>query len=191
LLSTFRTPLTESAARSALALLAPAVPIAYESGDAEARYATLLGAFQAGLALNASVVLGHSLAYVVAARAGLAHGVSCAMALPYCLAHCRPAREPAIAEIARIVCGSADATDLVRWLLEANERMAIPPSLEAVGIAADALPAMARECVERYPRPNHPASIEAEDVEQLLERFLHGDALDAWSAAGDRVGSHA
>jgi hypothetical protein len=43
----------------------------------------LLGAYQAGLALNASVVLGHSLAYVIAGEARLPHGVSCAMALPY------------------------------------------------------------------------------------------------------------
>jgi alcohol dehydrogenase class IV len=194
LLSTFRTPLTESAARTALMLLARSVPIAYETGDADARYATMLGAFQAGLALNASVVLGHSLAYVVAARAGLAHGVSCAMALPYCLAHCRPTSELAIAEIAQIVCGRADATELVRWLLEANERMVIPSSLEAVGIQADALPAMARECIERYPRPNHPVPIELEDVERLLERFQAGDVLEAWNdaaAKADRVRSHA
>src|SRR5829696_920984 len=121
LLSTFRTPLSETAGRAALALLAQSVPAAYANGaDAEARHATLLGAYQAGLALNASVVLGHSLAYVIAAEASLPHGVTCAMALPYALVHARPAREEAIAEIAGIVTGEPDADRFVRWLVETN-----------------------------------------------------------------------
>lgn len=185
LLSTFRTPLSEQAAKAALQLLGGSVQQAYASGAPQARYGTLLGAYQAGLALNASVVLGHSLAYVIAARAKLPHGVSCAMALPYCLAHARPAREREIAEIAQILCDDRDATaeDLLRWLLDANAEMGIPASLAALGIEADALAEMASECVQRYPRPNHPVPIEAEDLERLLESFHAGDALGAWNAA--------
>lgn len=183
LLSTFRTPLSETAGKAALALLGEAVPAAYaDGGDLAARHATLLGAYQAGLALNASVVLGHSLAYVVAAHAGrLAHGVACAMALPYCLAHARPARVYQIDEIAQIVVGERDAERFVRWLVEQNDAMGIPPSLAALGIEADALPAMARECVESYPRPNHPVPIDAEGVERLLTHFHQGDPLAAWN----------
>jgi alcohol dehydrogenase class IV len=193
LLSTFRTPLTESAARMALELLADSVRAAYVTGDIAARHDTLLGAFQAGLALNASVVVGHSMAYVVAARAGLPHGVTCAMALPYCLAHCRPAREDAIAEIAQIVCGEPDARQFMRWLVDANAAMAIPPSLQAVGVEASAISAMARECIASYPRPNHPVELDADSVERLFEHFLHGDALAAWDEAspapvGGRIG---
>jgi len=181
LLSTFSTPLTEAAARSALAQLVAGVPAAYASGSREAREATLLGAHQAGLALNASVVLGHSLAYAIAAEAQLSHGVSCAMALPYCLAHCRPVAEPRIAEIAEIVCGpGAAALDLVEWLTATNAALGIPESLEAVGIGADALDRIARACVEDYPRPNHPRPIELDSVRALLEDFEAGDAASAW-----------
>jgi len=181
LLSTFRTPLTEIAGRGALALLADAVPAAYANpGDVEARHRTLLGAYQAGLALNASVVLGHSLAYVVAAEANLPHGVTCAMALPYCLAHARSAREREIAEIAEIVTGEADPDALVRWLVARNAEMAIPPSLAAVGIDASRLGAMAQTTVDAYPRPNHPVPIDAEGVERLLVRFHAGEPLAAW-----------
>jgi alcohol dehydrogenase class IV len=186
LLSTLRTPLSEAPARSALALLPSALRAAYDGGGVRDREATLIGAYQAGLGLNASVVLGHSLAYVVAAEAGLSHGVSCAMALPYCLAHARPTSEARIAEIAAIVCADpdADAGDLVRWLLETNAAMGIPPSLEAVGVSADAVPAMARDCVESYPRPNHPRPIAVDDIEELFGDFLGGDAEASWSRAG-------
>ena len=185
LLSTFATALTEAAARAALESLSWAVPEAFESGTPEAREATLLGAFQAGLALNASVVLGHSLAYVIAARANLPHGVSCAMALPYCLAHARPAREREIDAIARLVCREEDADGgrLVAWLAEANERMGIPMSLKEVGIPASDLAAMAMECVESYPRPNHPAPIDVPALETLLGYHFEGAQTDAWNAS--------
>jgi alcohol dehydrogenase class IV len=186
LLSTFRSPPSEAAAKSALGLLAKGLPAAYAEGDEASRETTLLGAYQAGLALNASVVLGHSLAYVIAAEAELPHGVSCAMALPYCLAHARPAREEAIAEIAEIVCDDdeAGAEDLVRWLLDANAEMGIPPSLEAVGIDAARLPELTRSTVEDYRRPNHPVPIDAEGVGRLLRDFMVGDALASWSRSG-------
>jgi len=184
LLSTFRTPLTEVAGRAALAFLADSVPAAYADGsNADARHKTLLGAYQAGLALNASVVLGHSLAYVVAAEASLPHGVTCAMTLPYCLAHARPAREEAIAEIAGIVTGAPEPERLVRWLVERNDAMEIPPSLAAVGIDASRLGAMAQTTVASYPRPNHPVPIDAEGIERLLAHFHAGEPLAAWDGA--------
>jgi alcohol dehydrogenase class IV len=184
LLSTFRTPLSERAALSALGLLADNVAEAFRTGAPEARHATLLGAYQAGLALNASVVLGHSLAYVVAGRANLSHGVSCAMALPYAVAHCRSAREAEIAAIAGVMCGAEDADLLIPWLVEANNAMGIPPSLSAVGIGQEALAVMAEECMTSYPRPNHPVDIDADSLEIVLERFLEGDAIGAWQDFG-------
>jgi alcohol dehydrogenase class IV len=184
LLSTFRTPLSERAALAALGFLADGVPEAFKTGAPDARYATLLGAYQAGLALNASVILGHSLAYVVAGRASLSHGVSCAMALPYAVAHCRSAREAEIAEIAGVMCGDANADLLVPWLVEANGLMGSPPSLAAVGIDQGSLASMAEECMSSYPRPNHPAPIDAESLERVLARFLDGDAIGAWQEFG-------
>ena len=180
MLSTFRTPVTTSAAREALSLLSRALPAAYENGDLEARYGTALGAYQAGLALNASVVLGHSLAYAIAARTGLPHGVTVAMALPYCLAHARPASEVQIAEMARIVCGEPDPELLVRWIVEHSRRMQIPTSLAELGVAYDDLPAMAADCVEAYPRPNHPVPIDQSGVLALLERMYAGEPYEAW-----------
>ncbi|RHW23990.1 iron-containing alcohol dehydrogenase [Nocardioides immobilis] len=180
MLSTFRTPVTAAAAREALALLARSLPAAYDKGDLDARYGTALGAYQAGLALNASVVLGHSLAYAIASRTGLPHGVTVAMALPYCLAHARPASEHQIADMAEIVCGKADPELFLRWIVEHSHRMAIPGSLKELGIPLEALPAMAADCVESYPRPNHPTPIDQPGVLALLERMHAGEPLEAW-----------
>jgi|tagenome__1003787_1003787.scaffolds.fasta_scaffold20850061_2 alcohol dehydrogenase class IV len=183
LLSTFRTPVTVAAAREALALLATALPAAYEVGDLESRYGTALGAYHAGLALNASVVLGHSLAYAIASRTGLPHGASVAMALPYCLAHARPAGEEQIAEMAAIVCGRRDPELFVRWVVEHSSRMGIPTSLAELGVEVDELPEIAADCVDGYPRPNHPVAIDTPGVLALLTRLHAGEPYAAWRDA--------
>jgi len=180
LLSTFRTPVTTSAAHEALALLSKSLPAAYERGDLESRYGTALGAYHAGLALNASVVLGHSLAYAIASRTGLPHGVTVAMALPYCLAHVRNACETEIADMARIVCGAPDPELFLQWIVEHSQRMRIPTSLAELGVAEDELAAIAADCVENYPRPNHPVPIDQAGVLSLLERLHAGQPYEAW-----------
>lgn len=182
LLSTFSTPMTQGAAASALANLARWLPVAYDEGTPESRAGTLLGAYEAGLALNAGVVLGHSLAYTIASRTRLGHGVTCAMALPYCLAYNRPAAGARLAAIADAVGVEGGGEELVGWVADLADRLGTPGSLAAVGIGADALPEMARECVELYPRPGSPVPLEAARIERVLACFLEGDARGAWAA---------
>jgi alcohol dehydrogenase class IV len=76
----------------------------------------------------------------------------------------------------------------VPWLVDVNARLGIPSSLDAVGIAEDALGDVARECLEAYPRPNHPVAVDQDRLEALLRRFHVGDAAGAWN---DAARSHA
>lgn len=191
-LSEYRSPLTVAAASAAFSALVRWLPEAYEDGSASSRMATLMAAYQAGLALNASVVVGHSMAYAIAARTGLSHGATCAMALPYCLAYCRPAAADRLARlaIAAGLGGEDDAT--FRWVAATNDALGIPISLASVGIEAEQLSALAAEVVESYPRPNNPTPVERERLEDLLG-FLHrGERELAWTknaALGGNGGS--
>ncbi|MEA2495475.1 MAG: hypothetical protein QOJ29_3386 [Thermoleophilaceae bacterium] len=184
LLSTFATPMTTVHASAALETLSRSLLPAYERQSEAALAAMLFGSYQAGLALNASVVVGHSLAYTIAARAGLSHGVTCAMALPYCLAYCRPGAEPQMRLAAAVTGAGTDAHDLLVWTLALNEALEIPASLGAVGISEADLDAMALECVETYPRPNNPVPLNGASIARLLARFHDGDAEAAWQEAG-------
>ncbi len=181
-LSTFRTPMTTAVAHAALTGLADALPEAFAHGTPRSRYTTLVGAYNAGLALNASVVIGHSVAYTIAARTGLPHGLTCAMALPYCLAYCRPEADERMAALAGTLGLGRTSTDLLGWLTGLNATMDIPASLTTVGIDASHLADMARECVETYPRPNNPVPVTQTDVERLLAFFLTGNIDGAWSS---------
>lgn len=181
--STFRMPITADQSTSALRRLAPAIRVAHDSDDPVAHLEMLVGAYEAGLALNASVVLGHSLAYTIAARTQLPHGVTCAMTLPYCLAYCRPAADDSIASLGPSLGLDPVADEVIDWILDLTADLGIPGSLAEVGLTARDLPEMARECIERYPRPNNPVPITAAALMPLLDRFQAGGARSAWDAA--------
>ena len=187
-MSTFSNALTEETERAAMRLIAGAVRRAYRNpDDLEARREMLFGAFLSGLALNASTLLGHSIAYTIANRTHLPHGVTCAMALPYCLAYNVRAAGWRIADAARLITGSAEAAprDLVAWVEATNRELAIPRSLKDVGIARSDLAAMAAECAERYPRPNNPEPLQVAKLERLYHFMWSGDPIAAltWSEA--------
>jgi alcohol dehydrogenase class IV len=190
LLSTFRSPLSEARSRSALRHLSHALPAAF-AGEPSAHGEMLLGAHEAGLGLNASVAVGHSIAYAIAGQAGLSHGVSCAMALPYCLAYCRPASEDQLVEMAPWAGLEPEPKAMLDWIVELNDDLGIPGSLAEVGIDVDAIPTMAREVVELYPRPNNPVPVELESLEALFVDFYNGHAQEAWSRHAARAGSAA
>ena len=65
-------------------------------------------------------------------------------------------------------------------IVEHSQRMAIPGSLQELGVPLDALPAMAADCVDSYPRPNHPTPIDQPGVLALLERMYAGEPIEAW-----------
>jgi Alcohol dehydrogenase, class IV len=177
-ISTNATTLTDTAARSAIGLLAPALPRAYHDGsDHSARAQTLTAAHLAGCSLNASVTLGHSIAYTIASRTRLPHGITAGMALPYSLAYALPAVHGRLGGIASNlgVGASSLVEDLLRWLLDLDRQLGAATSLHEVGIGEDQLAEMATECVHVYPRPNNPVPLEQRRLTELLSYFHQGD----------------
>lgn len=179
-ISTRANPLTEAMSRQAVRMLSTDLRRAFHVGsDLEARRATLYAAHLAGRALNASSVLGHSIAYTIANRAHLAHGITCAMALPFCLAYSLP--DGGVSRRLSILAGEvADeqvrtGLDLLRWIEELKEELAVPESLKVVGIEEGETVAMAQECLELYPRPNNPVPLQLERLGELYESLWRGD----------------
>ena len=164
LLSTFRTPVTTAprARRSRCCPESLAGGVRARA-TSSARYGTALGAYQAGLALNASVVLGHSLAYAIASRTGLPHGVTVAMALPYCLAHARhgvrgPDRGHGPDRLRRARPRALRPVDRRAQPPDARSR----PRSRSSAYRARRCPPMAADCVEQLPAsessgPHRPA----------------------------------
>ncbi len=132
-------PVSDAAAVQAATLVARWLEVAYrDSADVEARHVeTLVAAHLAGHALNAGVVVGHSMAYVLAEEAHLSHGVSAAMALPYCLLYNLGAARARLDAIAPAITGDpgADGPALIRWVARLARTLGIPATLGDVGMA--------------------------------------------------------
>ncbi len=175
-LSTNRTRLTGVMGAEAVEVILGSIEDAV-AGDRKARGRLLYAAYVAGLALNAGVVLGHSLGYVLARRAHLAHGVSCALALPWCLAYNARAADEATRSIALQVTGgrSDDLQVAAAGIGALAGRLGLPRTLADVGIDAADVAAMAEETVSLYPRPNNPEPLTEERVRLLLEHMASGD----------------
>lgn len=184
-ISTNATALTDSAARSAVSLLATALPQAWANGDdLDARAATLEGAHLAGRSLNAGVVVGHSIAYTIADRVHLPHGITTGMALPYALAYSLPVVDERLttlsASLAPLTGGTTDG--LLSWLQGLSTSLGAPGSLAEAGLDRSDVAGMTEDVLTRYPRPNNPVPLEADRLNALMGHFHDGDLTTAVAA---------
>jgi alcohol dehydrogenase class IV len=181
ILSTNRSSFSLAAAGRALALLRDELEPAV-GGDPRAKARVLYAAHLSGLALNAGVVVGHSLAYVIARHAPMPHGASCALALPYCLAYNRAIDDGLADYVAVAVTGEPRATmkAAAEHLEALTGRLGLPQTLASVGITGSELGHMAAETVADYPRPNNPVPLENQGLTTLLQHMHRGDLAAAW-----------
>lgn len=181
-LSTNATPLTDTVALDAVELVSGNLldTIAHPR-DLAARQRMLEAAYFGGLALNAGAVIGHSIAYTVALRTGLSHGMTTALALPYAVAYNLGAieRRNRLRLLAHALTGDRHACTLsvVEALYGFLTSCGLPSSLKAVGIHHDELPHMVDDCLTHFPRSNNPEPLGREALIALYEHMFEGDPL--------------
>jgi alcohol dehydrogenase class IV len=148
-----------------------------EGQNLEARRAMSYAAFTGGLCLNAGVVLGHSVAYTIAGRANMPHGVSCAIALPYTMVfNLQESRERLRAAAAQVFeTTTASPEDLVLWVYNLNRNLGLPVGLEEIGLSEQDVEPMIDECITKYPRPTNPVQINHYNLKVLYSYLLKGD----------------
>jgi alcohol dehydrogenase class IV len=175
LMSTSATPLTDAVALQGLDLLCRYLPSVYQNGgDISARAWVQAGAFLGGVALSAGMILGHSMAYTLANRLRLAHGLSCAVALPYCMAYNLPVAADRMGAIAEVMGAGLEPRAAVLAIHRLNSSLGIPESLRSMGLASKDLAALVEECITIYPRPNNPRALEPGALLRLYEAAWTG-----------------
>lgn len=186
LMSTDRSPMTVHHAKEAIALLVTNLGAACR-GDAEARAACLWASHLAGQALNAGVLLGHSLAYCVAHERSVPHGVSSGLALPYCIAFNASGLEPDCATTLARALTSGRSDDLVEAAHGVQAllgHLELPATLAALGIDEDADDRIAKRCATEYPRSNNPTPMDVDALRRLVPAMRTGDLAAAFTASG-------
>lgn len=174
-------PITDMFAREAVKNVFKYLKRAYSKGDdVEAREGMCKAALFAGIAIQAKMIYGHSIGYTIATKYSLPHGVSCAIPLPYVIEHTLPVTAPKVAELANIVGLGADeevmkkAYSFIRAVKDLVAGLNIPTSLKEVGVPKGMLEELARECLAKWPRENHPVEMSINSMVQLYENIWEG-----------------
>jgi len=187
-MSTISSPITELHAFEAIRIIVADLAAAYD-GDIEATGRVQWAAYLAGLALNAGVVLGHSLAYAINHEKPLPHGTTCAIALPYCIAynqHFNPRLASALAQA--LTQGASDDLEVAAEAVKAlAHRVGQPTDLNESGVPAGTEDGMATRCVEVYPRPTNPEPMDGARIRQLIDAMREGDLGRAFAVTGSNT----
>ena len=180
-LSSLASPITDAAALDGIRLIVGNLETAYaDGGNRKAREAMSLGALMGGIALQAKMVYGHSIGYTIATRFRLAHGISCGLPLPYVVASYAVACGPKMGKLGEAygVPRGDDPNAVGAAMAEVARRMCqsvrIPTTLKELGVGEKDLPALARECLQLYPRPNSPLVFDQKSMERLYRMMWEG-----------------
>jgi alcohol dehydrogenase len=184
LMSTARSPMSAHHALRAIELLTSALEHATQ-GDSDSLASCLWASHLAGQALNAGVVLGHSLAYCLAYVRPMPHGTSCALALPYCIAY-NAGLEDGLASALALSLTSGASTSLraaAEAVRDLAARIGLPTTLDEAGVAPGTEKLIAERCVTEYPRPTNPEPLHTGRLTALAVAMRSGDLDAAFYAA--------
>lgn len=178
-LSVHATPLSDQLALAAVQQIAASLRRAVWRGDLESRTAMALGSTLAGMAFGqAGVGAAHALAYPLAGRYPLPHGLTVALFLPEVLAYNLPAQAQKVPALLAATgephaAGRAALDALCRWLKDLLNDVGIPDLWRRTGLAVDVatVDRMAAEAVgiTRIMR-NNPRPVGADQARDIYLR---------------------
>ena len=183
LMSTAHSPMSSHNALRAIELLIGNLEAACK-GDQDALGNCLWASHLAGQALNAGVVVGHSLAYCLSYEKPMAHGVSCALALPYTLAYNQNLNSElaGVLSLALTSGRSSSLVDAAQGILALVKRLGLPSNLDEAEIPTGAEANIVARCISEYPRPTNPEPLSEATLAVLVEAMRRGDLAYAFTA---------
>lgn len=182
IMSTKASTASEHHAERAIRTLIANLPQAVEH-PGSARSNCLWASHLAGQALNAGVVVGHSIGYCLAREASVSHGISSAVSLPYCIAYNRTMPTHRARMIARAVTldRSDDLNTAALQIQDLCTEMGLPTRGEDLGVSADRAPDLAQICADEYPRPTNPVPLDPRRLTDLFRALSTGDLEEAFA----------
>jgi alcohol dehydrogenase len=139
--------------------------------DVHARGAMLLGAHEAGIAIEQSMLgATHACANPLTARYGTLHGIAIAVMLPHVVGWNASVVSDRYAELMR-VSGDDGAGDRLATRLDALARAGgLPATLRELGVARKDIPALAADAAGQWTGTFNPRPFDANAAQELYER---------------------
>jgi alcohol dehydrogenase class IV len=173
-------PIPQTLAIQGLCMAVPALAEAVENGASQrAREMMSHAALLSGMALaNSGLGMAHGVAAALGVHARVPHGLACALMLPTALRVNRQARRAEMAQIAQLLfdpCPTHSPDAAVDVLIEEIEklcdRVKVPRKLSQLGVAAEQIPAIARDS-RGSSMSGNPQDISDDELTRLLEDLL-------------------
>lgn len=180
-----KSALTDHFALLAIALLTRSLERACRDGDdADARADVMMGALAAGCAFGtAGTAAAHAIQYPIGALTHTAHGLGVATLLPFVMTFNRSSCLPELARIAAAMgleergsTQDALADRVIDRIASLLSAIGIPPSLSALGLAADRRDWTAEQAlgIERLIK-NNPRPVDLAAMKRLVGAAFEGD----------------
>ena len=172
-----RTDISDLFARDAWRLLESHYErVLSDPGDVVARGAMLLGAHEAGAAIELSMLgATHACANPLTARYGTTHGIAISVMLPHVVRWNADHVGPRYRDLLRIAdrdAGPAPAERLAERLDELARAGGLPRTLRDVGVVATDIPALAADAATQWTGTFNPRPFDAAGARELYEKAL-------------------
>lgn len=168
-------PMADGIAVEAIRLVRDNLEIAAaQPDDLDARLNMLTAAAMGATAFQKGLGAMHALAHPIGALYDTHHGMTNAVVMPYVLEFNRGAIGPRIDRLAAYL-GIADGYDgFVTWLLGLRERLDVPHTLDALGVPADGIDAVARGAVIDPSAATNPVELTLDAARSLFASAWSG-----------------
>jgi alcohol dehydrogenase class IV len=170
-------PMADGIATEAIRLIHGALEAAASDGhDLRARAQMLAAASMGAVAFQKGLGAMHAMAHAIGGLLDAHHGLTIAIVMPYVLEENRRAIEPTLARLGRAL-GLAEPgfEGVLSWVLALRARLAIPPTLEALGVRAEHIATLAPRAAVDPSAASNPLPLDEAAYAALLRRALAGE----------------
>jgi alcohol dehydrogenase class IV len=147
-----------------------------DGADVDARSGMMAASLMGATAFQKGLGGMHAMAHPIGAIVGAHHGLTNAVVMPYVLQANRDAIATRGADLARALdLPGHDLDALLQWVLDLRTALAIPNTLQGIGVTAEQLPQLARMATEDPSAGGNPVSFNLEFSEAVFARAFDGE----------------
>ncbi|SHO63427.1 hypothetical protein SAMN02745172_01381 [Pseudoxanthobacter soli DSM 19599] len=169
-------PMAEGLSLNALRLVKLFLTRAVADGtDMEARAQMLIASGMSCVALQKGLGAIHALAHPLGALHDAHHGLLNAVLMPYVVAFNRPAIEPKLVDLARLLdLPSHDGGAVIDWILALRTELGIPETLADLGLGEIDRPRIVEMALADPCAGGNPVPLDARNTARLLDDAIEG-----------------
>ena len=166
-------PMCEGIAMQGMMLINESLEKAVNRPDLESRSKMLIGSLMGAVAFQKGLGVVHSLAHPLSTLLDTHHGLANAVTIPYGMEFNIAGFEEKFRQIARCLSLKEESGKaVVKYLFEFNSRIQIPHKLNAIGVTAEHVEALADLAIADFAHPNNPKPVTRDDFRQLYLKAL-------------------